>query len=385
MQRKIPAVFMRGGTSRGLFFRKNHLPVDPKLRDQVLLAAYGSPDPNKRQVDGVGGGIPTASKAAIISVSQDPRYDVVYNFAQVSIDRPIVDTKGNCGNISSAVGPYAVDEGLVEVVEPVTRVRIHQLNTNKLIIAEVPVKNGRFDESGDFSISGVPFTGSKITLRFVDPGGSLTGRLLPTGNVRDRLSEIPGVGEVEATVMDASNPCVFVRAEEIGLQGTEIDGIGENPEIKARLEAVRAQTAVLLGFTKSPEDATAFCQAVPKVGCVAPAQDYVDLSGRKVAAGEMDICGRMMSMGTLHSSFPVSGSISVGGAAKIDGTVVHGCLNNSGSLLEDIRVGHPGGVLQVGSKMEKTDNGWHYAEARIYRTARRIMEGHVLVPEHCFS
>jgi 2-methylaconitate cis-trans-isomerase PrpF len=385
MQRRIPAVFMRGGTSKGIFFRKNHLPADPEIRDRVILTAYGSPDPYKRQINGVGGATSTTSKSAIISVSDDPQYDVVYNFGQVSIDRPIVDFKGNCGNISSAVGPYAVDEGLVPIIEPITKVRIHQLNTNKLIIAEVPVKNGRFDEAGDFAISGIPGTGSKIALHFVDPGGSLTGKLLPTGNPSDLLGDIPGVGDVEVTIIDAANPCVFVRAQDIGLKGNEIHPIENNPDTKAKLEAIRARTAVLLGFVETPEEATARCQAVPKVGCVSVPQDFINLSGENMAAADMDICVRQMSMGVLHQSFPVSAAISMSGAAKIEGTVVHGCLQKEIAPADDVMLGHPGGVLPVGPKLENISGQWHYAEAVIYRTARRLMEGHVLVPEEYFT
>jgi 2-methylaconitate cis-trans-isomerase PrpF len=385
MQRRIPAVFMRGGTSKGIFFRKNHLPADPEIRDRVILTAYGSPDPYKRQINGVGGATSTTSKSAIISVSDDPQYDVVYNFGQVSIDRPIVDFKGNCGNISSAVGPYAVDEGLVPIIEPITKVRINQLNTNKLIIAEVPVKNGRFDEAGDFAISGIPGTGSKIALHFVDPGGSLTGKLLPTGNPSDLLEDIPGVGDVEVTIIDAANPCVFVRAQDIGLKGNEIHPIENNPDTKAKLEAIRARTAVLLGFVETPEEATARCQAVPKVGCVSVPQDFVNLSGENMAAADMDICVRQMSMGVLHQSFPVSAAISMSGAAKIEGTVVHGCLQKEIAPADDVMLGHPGGVLPVGPKLENISGQWHYAEAVIYRTARRLMEGHVLVPEEYFT
>ena len=205
MQKRIPAVLMRGGTSKGLFFHDNHLPSDIDARNRVILAAFGSPDPNRRQIDGVGGGVSTTSKVAIISPSESPDYDVVYNFGQVSIDRPIVDWKGNCGNISSAVGPFAVDEGLVKAVAPVTRVRIHQLNTNKLITADVPVKNGRFDEQGDYAIAGVPGTHARVALGFADPGGALTGKLFPTGNRRDTI-EMPDHGPIKITIVDAANP-----------------------------------------------------------------------------------------------------------------------------------------------------------------------------------
>jgi 2-methylaconitate cis-trans-isomerase PrpF len=385
MQRRIPAVMMRGGTSKGIFFKKNHLPADPDIRDRVILAAYGSPDPYKRQINGLGGATSTTSKTAIISLSDDLAYDIVYNFGQVSIDRPIIDFKGNCGNISSAVGPYAVDEGLVPVVAPVPSIRTHQFNTDKLIIADVPVRDGRYDESGDFEIPGIPGTGGKITLRFMDPGGSLTGRLLPTGQPRDRLTGIPELGDVDVTILDASNPCVFLRAEDLGLKGHEIEEIEKTPDIKAKLEAVRARVAVMLGFVETSEEATARCQAVPKIGCVATPRNYVSLSGQPVVAEDMDLCGRMMSMGVLHQSFPVSAAISLSGAAKIEHTVAHDCLAAPLDPSGDVRLGHPGGVLPVGSTMEYDSGRWHYAEAVIYRTARRLMEGYVLVPENCFS
>ena len=247
MQKSIPAVLMRGGTSKGLFFHADHLPADPRIRDNAILAAYGSPDPDRRQIDGVGGAVSTTSKVAIISRSTSPDYDVVYDFGQVSIDRPLIDYKGNCGNISSAVGPFAVDEGLVPATEPVTRVKIHQKNTDKLIIAEVPVKNGRFDEEGHYKIAGVPGSASKITLRFADPGGSITGKLFPTGNLQDDL-DVPGVGVVTLTMIDAANPVILVPAARLDLKGTEIDEIDTGEEIKAKLEQIRCTAAVKIGL-----------------------------------------------------------------------------------------------------------------------------------------
>ncbi|MCU0562597.1 MAG: hypothetical protein MUE48_01460, partial [Desulfobacterales bacterium] len=234
MQRSIPAVLMRGGTSKGLFFHERDLPPNPGPRDRVILAAYGSPDPYMRQIDGVGGAVSVTSKTAVVGPSPSPDYDVTYCFGQVSIDRPIVDVRGNCGNMSAAVGPFAVDEGLVAAVEPVTRVRIHQKNTDKLIVAEVPVKCGRFDETGDYAIDGVPGTGSRVLLRFVDPAGAVTGKLFPTGSRVDCF-ELPGLGAVEVTCIDAANPFVFVRAASIGLSGTEIEDVERRAEIKAAL------------------------------------------------------------------------------------------------------------------------------------------------------
>jgi 2-methylaconitate cis-trans-isomerase PrpF len=384
MQKRIPTVLMRGGTSKGLFFHANHLPADPALRDAVLLAAYGSPDPNRRQMDGVGGGVSTASKVALISPSPSPDYDVVYNFGQLAIDRPIVDFRNNCGNISSAVGPFAVDEGLVAAVEPVTRVRIHQKNTNKLIVADVPVKNGRFDEDGDYEISGVPGSGSKITLRFVDPGGSLTGRLFPTGNRRDIL-EVPGLGGVELTIIDAANPVVLLQAALLDLKGTEIEEIDTGESIKAKLEQIRCAAAVRIGLAQTMEEATLRCQTVPKIGIVTAAAFYSTLGGKVIEAQEIDLVGRIMSMGTLHRFYAVSGGVSTVGAAMVPGTVVHELLKPEARAKEMLKIGHPAGIIEVGAIMEKNNGEFRYREAVLGRTARRLMEGYVLVPEKVFK
>ena len=351
MQRRIPAVFMRGGTSKGLFFHDNHLPADPEVRTKVILAAFGSPDPNRRQIDGVGGGVSTTSKIAVISPSESPDYDVVYNFGQVSIDRPIIDFKGNCGNISSAVGPFAVDEGLVKAVEPITSVRIHQLNTDKLITAQVPVKDGRFNDEGDYAIAGVPGTHSLITLCFADPGGSLTGKLFPTGNPRDTI-KIPGTGSVSITIIDAANPVVLVRTEEIGLTGIEIDEIDADDEIRKTLETIRCKAAVLAGLATSEQEATQRSQAVPKIAFIAAPRDYTTTGGTSVAAQNIDLVARIMSMGTLHRSYAVSGGISTAGAAMIPGTVASDLTNNDAQNKTMLHIGHPGGVIDIGALIE---------------------------------
>ena len=384
MQKPIPAVLMRGGTSKGLFFHADDLPADARIRDNALLAAYGSPDPNLRQIDGVGGAVSTTSKLAIISRSASPDYDVVYNFGQVSIDRPLIDYKGNCGNISSAVGPFAVDEGLVPAVEPVTRVRIHQKNTDKLIIAEVPVKNGRFDEDGDYVIAGVPGTGARITLRFADPGGSLTGKLFPTGNLRDEL-EVPDVGTVPLTIIDAANPVVLVPATALNLTGTEIEEIDTGEEIKAKLENIRCSAAVAIGLTDSMQEATQRSQAVPKIAVVAAASTYRAVGGEVVDAGDIDLVGRFMSMGTLHKSFAVSGAVATVGAAMTSGTVAYELLKPDTAGQETMIIGHPGGTIEVGAVVDHKDGDIIYTEAVLGRTARRLMEGRVLVPEKFFS
>ncbi len=384
MQKRIPSVLMRGGTSKGLFFHDNHLPSDPESRQRVLLAAFGSPDPNRRQIDGVGGGVSTTSKAAIISTTASPDYDVVYNFAQVSIDRPIVDLKSNCGNISSAVGPFAVDEGLVKAVEPVTRVRIHQLNTDKLITAEVPVKNGRFDEAGRYAIAGVPGTHAKITLRFADPGGALTGKLFPTGSRQDAIT-LPEYGEIAVTVIDAANPVALVRADAIGLTGIEIDEVDASSRIQQTLEAIRCKAAVLIGLAGSETEATERSQAVPKVAFVSAPQAYTSTGGQTIPAEEVDIVGRIMSMGTLHRSYAVSGGIATAGGATIPGTVAYDLLTEQARDQDLLRIGHPGGIIEVGAVIDIDGDSCEYREAVIGRTARRLMEGYVLVPESQFG
>lgn len=380
MQKRIPAVLMRGGTSKGLFFHANHLPADPRVRDAVLLTAYGSPDPNRRQIDGVGGGVSTTSKVAIISPSASPDYDVVYNFGQVSIDRPLVDFKNNCGNISSAVGPFAIDEGLIAATEPITRVRIHQINTDKLIVAEVPVKNGCFDEEGDYEIAGVPGSGGKITLHFSDPGGSLTGRLFPTEKVQDRL-KVPGIGHIDLTIIDAANPVVLVRASSLDLEGTEIERIDTDETIKAQLESIRCMVAVKIGLAETVEAATQRSQTVPKIALVAAPKSYQTLGGKLVDAAEVDLVARIMSMGTLHKSFAVSGAVATAGAARIPGTVVHDLIPAQSRKKDTVKIGHPGGVIEMGAIVKETRDGFNYQEAVLGRTARRLMEGYVLVPE----
>jgi hypothetical protein len=380
MQKRIPAVLMRGGTSKGLFFHEGDLPPDPDARDRVILAAYGSPDPYRRQIDGVGGAQSVTSKVAVISPSRSPDYDVVYQFGQVSIDRPIVDYKGNCGNMSAAVGPFAVDEGLVAAVEPATRVRIHQKNTDKLIVADVPVRQGKFDPTGSYAIDGVPGTGSRVLLRFVDPAGAVTGRLFPTGNRRDRF-DLPGHGAVEVSCVDAANPFVFVRAESLGLKGTETEEIERSAEIKSMLEAVRCRAAVVLGITATEDEATRRSQAVPKVAMVAAPRSYPALNGRMIASGDVDLLARMMSMGNLHRTYAVSGAVATAGAAMIPGTIVSDLLSENARGRDLLRIGHPGGVIEVGAVIETRGGKIYYEEAVLGRTSRRLMEGSVLVPE----
>ena len=384
MQIRIPAVYMRGGTSKAVFFHQNHLPANPDIRDRVIMAAYGSPDPNSRQIDGMGGAVSTTSKVAIISPSKDPAYDVNYTFGQVSIDKPKIGYQGNCGNISSAVGPFAVDEGLVEVEEPITTVRIYQTNTKKLIIAEVPVRNGLYNEEGNYAIDGIPGTGGKVTLHFVNPSGSVSDKLLPTGNVVDVI-EVPDDGSITISIVDAANPVVFVRARDLGLKGTEIHEIESGDQIKKRLERIRSTVAVMLGLASSSQEASEISQDVPKIAFVSEPQDYQAVTGKVIRKDEIDVVARIMSMGTLHKAYAATGAICTTGAAKIDGTIVNEMIGETALNREEIRLGHPGGVIPVGVKLEKKGSTYEYEEATIGRTARRLMDGYIYVPDRYFQ
>jgi 2-methylaconitate cis-trans-isomerase PrpF len=374
---------MRGGTSKAVLFHKNHLPSDPEVRDRVILSAYGSPDPNRRQMDGMGGSLSTNSKVAIISPSLDPAYDVVYHFGQVSIDRPFIDYRGNCGNISAAVGPFAIDEGLIEAVEPVTAVKIYQKNTDKLIIAEVPVKDGRHDPTGDYAIHGVPGTGGKINLRFFEPAGSVTGKLFPTDNAVDTL-DIPGLGKVNLTIIDAGNPWVLVPAKALGLIGTEIEEIDQSQEIRDNLEAIRSRAAVVIGLASSPAEASRHSQSVPKIALLSPPRQYETLDGNLIQCDQIDMVARVMSMGALHKALAVSCAVAAAGAAAVKGTIMESILDPAQSKKDAFRLGHPGGIFEVSSRVTKDDTGYNYVEASFGRTARRLMEGYVLVPENSF-
>jgi hypothetical protein len=374
---------MRGGTSKAVFFHDRDLPGDGRLRDAFILAAYGSPDPYRRQIDGLGGATSTTSKVAVIADGRDHGVDVLYDFGQVSIDKPLVDRRGNCGNISSAVGPFAVDEGLVEAADPVTLVRFLNVNTNKVIVAHVPTRDGRFDPVGDFELPGVPGTGARIQLDYVEPGGAVTGRTLPTGNVRDTL-EVPSVGAIEVTLVDAANPLVFVRWEDLGLTGQEgPDAIDADPQLLGRIESVRAHAAVLAGIAPNPERATLDVPSVPKIAFVGPPQDYELSNGSHLEGAETSIRAAMMSMGRLHRSYALTGGICTAVAAAIPGTIV---AEAAGGTAAPCRIGHPAGVLELSAEATQSEDGsWHVPSVSGYRTARRLMEGTVLVPDELLA
>jgi len=383
-QRRIRAVFMRGGTSRALFFHQADLPSEPEARDRILLAALGSPDPYGRQLDGLGGGISSLSKVMIVGPPTVPEADVDYTFAQVSVGEPLVDYTGNCGNCTAAVGPFGIDEGLVPPVEPETTLRLNNTNTRKLVVARVPVADGEAAVAGDFELPGVPGKGARIALDFLDPAGAVTGALLPTGHPRDLL-EVPG-GAVEASLVDATNPVVFVRARELGLRGSELpEAIDGDRALLTRLEAVRAAGAKLMGIPPGP--------ALPKVAFVAPPAGFRALDGRQVEPSEADMTARVISMGKCHRAFALTAAMCLAVAARIEGGVVAECLSPSPPHLyplplgrrgqgegADLRLAHPSGVLPINAVVEQDGREWRARHVTVYRTARRLMEGFVRVP-----
>ena len=380
--RRVRAVFMRGGTSRALVFHQVDLPRARADWNPIFLAALGSPDPAGRQLDGLGGGISSLSKVAVVGPPSRPDADVDYTFGQVEVTRPFVDYIGNCGNISSAVGPFAIDEGLVQAREPETLVRIHNTNTGKLIHAHVPVAGGQAAVLGDYILAGVPGTGARIALDFLDPGGAVTGRLLPTGQTREVL-DIPHLGPLVVSLVDATNPMVFVRATDLGLTGTERpEALDALPGMSLRLEAIRGLAAAKMGLVADPTEVATRSPAVPKVALVSAPAAYRALDGAEVAASDVDLVGRVVSMGKVHRAFALTGAMCLAVAARIDGTVVREVLTGSGGDGGgDVRLGHPSGVLTVAARVVQTPGEAAVARSvTVYRTARRLMEGAVLVP-----
>jgi hypothetical protein len=365
---------MRGGTSRGAFFHDADLPADPLLRERVILAVYGSPD--VRQIDGIGGADPLTSKVAIVRPSTRPDADVEFTFGQVRINEAAVDFTGNCGNMASGIGPFAIDEGLVAAVEPETTVRIYLTNADSVITARVPVRGGLSRTEGEAEVPGVPGTGASIMIDFGD-GASVLGRgLLPTGAVVERLST--PAGEIDASIVDAGNPVAFVRADSVGLTGTELpDDLGE--AILARLEDVRAAAAVRLGLTSNADGAAQVTPAIPKLYVVAPPAAYTDLRGRAVGASEVDLLGRGLSMQRPHRAYAGTVAVCTSAAAGIPGTIVAELLGGTAPA-GPLRIGHPGGVMVVEGSVEMRDEGPVMTRAAIERTARRIMEGTVYIP-----
>src|SRR5438552_14357786 len=363
MQARIRTAIMRGGTSRGIFFRAEDLPKDPEARKWTILAAFGSPDSYGRQTDGLGGATSLTSKAAIISKGTRPDIDVNFTFGQVGIEQPLIDMRGNCGNISAAVGPYAIDEGLVACQEPVTRVRFLNTNTQKVIVAHVPTRNGRFEPEGEYAIPGVPGTGSKIVLDFLDPGGAVTKKLFPTGQVRDVL-DVPGVGKIEVSIVDAANPLVFCRCEDFGLSGQELpEQIDTNPELLLRIGATRAAAGVAIGLAASIEEAIHSVPSVPKIAFVTQPRPYLQLDGVLREAADVDMVARIMSMGQLHRAYALTGAICTTVAAQIPGTLVHEVVSERARESGSLRLGHPSGVMDLSANVYQEGETWYVEKA----------------------
>ncbi|CAH0343162.1 PrpF domain-containing protein [Rhizobium sp. CECT 9324] len=370
----VPAAFYRGGSSKGVFFHARDCPAPGRALDHMLLSALGSPDPYGRQLDGMGGGTSSLSKAVIIGPSTHPEADVDYTFAQVAVDRPVVDWGANCGNLSSAVGPFAVDEGLVSVSDGAALVRIHQVNTKKIIHARFNVAGGKAVTTGDFSLDGVSGTGARIALDFLEPGGTVTAGLLPTGNVIDTV-EIDG-RRFSMSLVDASNPVAFLSAQDIGLGGTELpDTIEAAPETMRLLDRLRRAAGVLMGLGPAPEQVGL---ANPKIAIVSAPASFRTLDGRMVEAGEFDIAVRMLSMERAHRAVTLTGAMCLAVACRIESSLPTG-LCTADAQAKVIRVGHPSGTVSVGATVGCLRGKWNVSSATVYRTARRLMQGEVAV------
>jgi probable AcnD-accessory protein PrpF len=384
VQRAIPAVFMRGGTSKGVFFRASDLPDDPVQRDRILLRVIGSPDPYEKQTDGMGSATSSTSKVVLIGPSSRQDCDVDYLFGQVSIDKPLIDWSGNCGNLSSAVGPYAIAQGFVGAPrDGLATVRIWQANIQKKIINHVPMRDGEVEEDGDFNLDGVTFPAAEVRIEFLDPGAdaddpSTAGGMFPTGNVVDEI-DVPGVGRITATLINAGNPTVFVDAGAFGLKGNELQAaINENAALLARCEAIRAEATVRMGLAATTTEATERRPHTPKLAFIAPPRSYVASSGKRIEPAMVDLNARILSMGKLHHAMTGTGAVAIAVAAVIPGTVVHQLAGARGT--GELRFGHPSGVTTVGAEAQMQDGAWAVSKVMISRSARRLMVGHVLVP-----
>ena len=391
-QIRVPATYMRGGTSKGVFFRLQDLPaaaqVPGAVRDALLLRVIGSPDPYGKQIDGMGGATSSTSKTVILSKSVRPDHDVDYLFGQVSIDKSFVDWSGNCGNLSAAVGPFAIANGLVDASrvpkDGVAVVRIWQTNIGKTIVAHVPVTNGTVQETGDFELDGVTFSAAEVQLEFMSPAAEeegAGGSMFPTGNLVDKL-EVPGVGTLEATMINAGIPTIFVNASAIGYTGTELqDAVNGDGKALAMFESIRAHGAVRMGLIRHVDEA-ARRQHTPKVAFVARPADYVSSSGKHVRAADIDVLVRALSMGKLHHAMMGTAAVAIGSAAAIPGTLVN--LAAGGGTRTTVRFGHPSGTLRVGAEASRVDDEWTVTKAIMSRSARVLMEGWVRVPGDAF-
>jgi 2-methylaconitate cis-trans-isomerase PrpF len=387
-QISLHAVFMRGGTSKAVMFRAADLPAERELWTPIFLGAIGSPDPNGRQLDGMGGGISSLSKICVIGPPTRAGADVDYTFAQVSVKDAAVDYSGNCGNMSSAVGPFAVDERLVAVADTArdATVRIHNTNTRKFIVAHFPLDGGRAAVDGDFKLPGVAGSGAPVRLDFIEPGGAGTGKLLPTGNPVDTLDlallNSHSLRGIEVSMVDAANPCVFVSASALGASGVEMpEELEANGELLRRLEAIRIAASLRMGIAKTAE-AAARIPSIPKVAMVAPARAARTLAGERLAADDADVTVRMISIGQPHRAVPLTGAMCLAVASRIEGTVVNRIARRarrSASPEDPVRIAQPSGLTVVGAAVKRTRDEWFAESATVYRTARRLMEGWVFV------
>jgi probable AcnD-accessory protein PrpF len=390
-QIRIPATYLRGGTSKGVFFRLQDLPpaaqVPGRVRDALLLRVIGSPDPYAKQIDGMGGATSSTSKSVIVSKSARADHDVDYLFGQVSIDRPFVDWSGNCGNLSAAVGPFAIANGLIDPAriprDGLCTVRIWQANIGKTIVAHVPIADGQVQETGDFELDGVTFPAAEIELEFLDPadegddGGAHRNSMFPTGHLVDEL-DVPGVGTFQATLINAGIPTIFLNAADLGYAGTELqDAINGDAQALARFETIRAHGALKMGLIKDLAEA-ASRQHTPKVAFVAPPAGYVASSGKTIETAAIDLNVRALSMGKLHHAMMGTAAVAIGTAAAIPGTLVN--LAAGGGEREAVRFGHPSGTLRVGAQARQVDGAWTVTKAIMSRSARVLMEGAVRVP-----
>jgi len=391
-QIKVPATYIRGGTSKGVFFRLQDLPesarVPGKARDALLMRVIGSPDPYAKQIDGMGGATSSTSKTVIIAKSTRPDHDVDYLFGQVSIDSAFVDWSGNCGNLSSAVGPFSIAGGLIDASRipenGTATIRIWQANIGKTIIAHVPITNGQVQETGDFELDGVTFPAAEVQLEFMDPAAEedgAGGSMFPTGNLIDEL-DVPGIGVLKATMINAGIPTIFVEAEAIGYTGTELqEAINGDAKAMARFETIRAHGAVRMGLINHVDEA-AKRQHTPKVAFVARPKDYVSSSGKPVAAADIDLLVRAMSMGKLHHAMMGTAAVAIATAAAIPGTLVNQAAG--GGTRNAVRFGHPSGTLRVGAEASQENGEWVVKKAIMSRSARVLMEGLVRVPGDAF-
>ncbi|WP_027597869.1 2-methylaconitate cis-trans isomerase PrpF [Pseudomonas sp. MOIL14HWK12:I2] len=378
-QQRIPAVYMRGGTSKGVFFLDKDVPPAGPQRDAFMLRVIGSPDPYGKQIDGMGAATSSTSKVVIIGKSARDDADVDYLFGAPSIENPVVDWSGNCGNLSSAVGPFAIAQGLVDAPrDGVATVRIWQVNIQKHIIAHVSMRNGEVVEEGDFLLDGVAFPAAEVVVEFMHPGGS-GGNILPTGNTIDEL-DIPGFPALPATLLNAGNPTIFVEADRVGLVGTETqEQVNGNAELLAQLETIRAHCTVAMGLAATPEEATSLRPHTPKLCLVAKPASYVAAGGKRVEASEIDVIARIVSMGKLHHAITGTGAVAVAVAAALEGTLVNRIAGDIGD--RQVQMGHTAGTVAVGAQTQQINGAWVVEKAVMSRSARRLMEGWVLLPE----